>query len=60
MNRNSEVIKVSSKELFWTIVRKIPRLRVFTNLLDECLSIDLIGKSSLSQLDEGFEFTCTV
>ena len=48
------------KEIFSPVVKKFPRMRIQTHYKDECWSIDLIDKSSMSKYNKNYKFIFTI
>ena len=49
-----------AKELFSPVIKKFQRIQVQTHYKDECWSIDLIDRSSLSKYNKHFKFIFTI
>ena len=56
INEDYEYKKVIAKEIFSPIVKKCERIKIVPHYKDECWSIDLIDKTSLSRYNKGFKF----
>ena len=55
MNENKEI----AKEIFFPVIEKFQRIQIQTHYKDECWSIDLIDRSSLSNYNKHFKFIFT-
>ena len=45
-----------AKEIFSPVIKKFQRIQIQTHYQDECWSIDLIDRSSLSKYNKNYEF----
>ena len=52
----SEKKKEIAKEIFSTVIKKFQRIQIQTHYKDECGSIDLIDRSSLSKYNKNYKF----
>ena len=60
MNQNKkEIAKAITKEIFSPVIRKFQRIQIQTHYKDECWSIDLIDRSSLSKYNKNYKFIST-
>ena len=57
MNQNKKEIV---KEIFSPVIRKFQRIQIQTHHEDECWSIDLIDRSSLSKYNKNYKFSFTI
>ena len=48
------------KEIFSPVIRKFQRIQIQTHYKDECWSIDLIDRSSLSKYNKNYKFIFTI
>ena len=55
----SEKKKEIAKEIFSPVIRKFQRIQIQTHYKDECWSIDLIDRSSLSKYNKNYKFIFT-
>ena len=61
MNQNkTEFSKAITRELFSPVIRKFQRIQIQTHYKDECWSIDLIDRSSLSKYNKNYKFILTI
>ena len=56
----SEKKKESAKEIFSPVIKKFQRIQIQTHYKDECWSIDLIDRSSLSKYNKNYKFIFTI
>ena len=56
MNQKKEQI---AKEIFFYVIKKFQRMQIQTHYKDECWSIDLIDRSSLSKYNKNYKFVFT-
>ena len=56
----SEKKKEIAKEIFSPVIKKFQRIQIQTNYKDECWSIDLIDRSSLSKYNKNCKFIFTI
>ena len=57
MNRNKkEIAKAITKEIFSPVIKKFQRIQIQTHYKDECWSIDLIDRSSVSKYNKNYKF----
>ena len=56
----SEKKKEIAKEIFSPVIKKFQRIQIQTHYKDECWSIDLIDRSSLSKYNKNYKFLFTV
>ena len=56
MNEKKEI----AKEIFSPVIKKFQRIQVQTHYKDECWSIDLINRSSLSKYNKNYKFIFTI
>ena len=56
----NEKKKEIAKEIFSPVIKKFQRIQIQTHYKDECWSIDLIDRSSLSKYNEVFKFVFTI
>ena len=52
--------KIIAKEIFSPVIKKFPRIKIIPKYKDECWSIDLIDKTSLSKYNNGYKFIFTI
>ena len=57
MNQNKKEIV---KEIFSPVIKKFQRIQIQTHYKDECWSIDLIDRSSLSKYNKNYKFIFTI
>ena len=57
MNQKKKEI---AKEIFSPVVKKFQRIQIQTHYKDECWSIDLIDRSSLSKYNKNYKFIFTI
>ena len=57
MNQNQKEIV---KEIFSPVIKKFQRIQIQTHYKDECWSIDLLGRSSLSKYNKNYNFLFTI
>ena len=57
MNQNKKEIV---KEIFSPVIKKFQRIQIQTHYKDECWSIDLIDRSSLSEYNKNYKFIFTI
>ena len=57
MNQNK---KETVKEIFSPVIKKFQRIQIQTHYKDECWSIDLIDRSSLSKYNKNYKFIFTI
>ena len=55
----SEKKKEIAKEIFSPVIKKFQRIQIQTHYKDECWSIDLIDRSSLSKYNKNYKFIFT-
>ena len=55
----SEKKKEIAKEMFSPVIKKFQRIQIQTHYKDECWSIDLIDRSSLSKYNKNYKFIFT-
>ena len=61
MDQNkTEFSKAITKEIFTPVIRKFQRIQIQTHYKDECWSIDLIDRSSLSKYNKNYKFIFTI
>ena len=61
MNQNKkEIAKTITKEIFSPVIEKFQRIQIQTHYKDECWSIDLIDRSSLSKYNKNYKFIFTI
>ena len=61
MNQKAELRKEQIvKEIFFPVIKKFQRIQIQTHYKDECWSIDLIDRSSLSKYNKNYKFTFTI
>ena len=56
----SEKKKEISKKIFSPVIKKFQRIQIQTYYKDECWSIDLIDRSSLSKYNKNYKFILTI
>ena len=56
----SEKKKEIAKEIFSPVIKKFQRIQIQTHYKDECWSIDLIDRSSLSKYNKNYKFNFTI
>ena len=56
----SEKKKEIAKEIFSLVIKKFQRIQIQTHYKDECWSIDLIDRSSLSKYNKNYKFIFTI
>ena len=56
----SEKKKQIAKEIFSPVIKKFQRIQIQTHNKDECWSIDLIDRSSLSKYNKNYKFLFTI
>ena len=56
----SEKKKEIAKEIFSPVIKKFQRIQIQTHYKDECWSIDLIDRSSLSKYNKNYQFIFTI
>ena len=49
-----------TKEIFSPVIKKLQRIQIQTHYKDECRSIDLIDRSSLSKYNKNYKFIFTI
>ena len=52
--------KEIAKEIFSPVIKKFQRIQIQTHYKDECWSIDLIDRSSLSKYNKNYKFIFTI
>ena len=52
--------QIITKEIFSPVVKKFERIKIVPHYKDECWSIDLIDKTSLSKYNKGYKFIFTI
>ena len=52
--------KEIAKEIFSPVIKKFQRIQIQTHFKDECWSIDLIDRSSLSKYNKNYKFIFTI
>ena len=57
MNQKKEQI---AKEIFSPVIKKFQRIQIQTHYKDECWSIDLFDRSSLSKYNKNYKFIFTI
>ena len=57
MNQKKKQI---AKEIFSPVIKKFQRIQIQTHYKDECWSIDLIDRSSLSKYNKNYKFIFTI
>ena len=57
MNQNKKEI---AREIFSPVIKKFQRIQIQTHYKDECWSIDLIDRSSLSKYNKNYKFIFTI
>ena len=55
-----EIAKAIAKEIFSPVIKKFQRIQIQTHYKDECWSIDLIDRSSLSKYNKNYKFIFTI
>ena len=61
MNQNAGLRKEEiTKEIFSPVIKKFQRIQIQTHYKDECWSIDLIDRSSLSKYNKNYKFIFTI
>ena len=55
----SEKKKENAKEIFSPVIKKFDRIKIIPHYKDECWSIDLIDRSSLSKYNKNYKFIFT-
>ena len=61
MNQNAGLRKTEiTKEIFSPVIKKFQRIQIQTHYKDECWSIDLIDRSSLSKYNKNYKFIFTI
>ena len=56
MNGKKEI----AKEIFSPVIKKFDRFKIFPHYKDECWSIDLIDRSSISKYNKNYKFIFTI
>ena len=56
MNEKKEI----AKEIFSPVIKKFDRIKIFPHYKDECWSIDLIDRSSLTKYNKNYKFIFTI
>ena len=56
MNEKKEI----AKEIFSPVIKKFDRIKIIPHYKDECWSIDLIDRSSLSKHNKNYKFIFTI
>ena len=56
----NEKKKEIAKEIFSPVIKKFQRTQIQTHYKDECWSIDLIDRSSLSKYNKNYKFIFTI
>ena len=56
----NEKKKEIAKEIFSPVIKKFQRIQIQTHYKDECWSIDLIDRSSLSKYNKNYKFIFTI
>ena len=56
MNEKKEI----AKEIFSPVIKKFDRIKIIPHYKDECWSIDLIDRSSLSKYNKNYKFIFTI
>ena len=56
----SEKKKEIAKEIFSPVIKKFDRIKIIPHYKDECWSIDLIDRSSLSKYNKNYKFIFTI
>ena len=56
MNEKKEI----AKEIFSPVIKKFERIKIIPHYKDECWSIDLIDRSSLSKYNKNYKFIFTI
>ena len=57
---NKKERPIIAKEIFSPVVKKFERIKIVPKYKDECWSIDLIDKTSLSRYNKGYKFIFTI
>ena len=52
--------KKNTKEIFSPVIKKFDRIKIIPQFKDECWSIDLIDRSSLSKYNKNYKFIFTI
>ena len=61
MNQNKkEIATAITEEIFSPVIKKFQRIQIQTHYKDECWSIDLIDRSSLSKYNKNYKFIFTI
>ena len=58
--KNNEHKQIVTKEIFAPVIKKFDRIKIVPHCKDECWSIDLIDRSSLSKYNKNYKFIFTV
>ena len=58
--KKKEVAKAIAKEILSNVITKFQRIQLQTHYKDECWSIDLIDRSSLSKYNKNYKFIFTI
>ena len=58
--KKKEVAKAITKEIFSPVIKKFQRILIQTHYKNECWSIDLIDRSSLSKHNKNYKFIFTI
>ena len=58
--KKKEISKAITKEIFFPVIKKFQRIQIQTHYKDECWSIDLIDRSSLSKYNKNYKFIFTI
>ena len=56
----NEKKKEIAKGIFSPVIKKFDRIKIIPHFKDECWSIDLIGRSSLSKYNKNYKFRFTI
>ena len=56
----NEKKKEFAKEIFSPVIKKFDRIEIIPHYKDECWSIDLIDRSSLSKYNKNYKFIFTI
>ena len=56
MNEKKEI----AKAIFSPVIKKFDRIKIIPHYKDECWSIDLIDRSSLSKYNKNYKFIFTI
>ena len=56
----NEKKKEIAREIFSPVIKKFQRIQIQTHYKDECWSIDLIDRSSLSKYNKNYKFIFTI